>query len=149
MVDREPARVLQDAWADMTWSLEPGAFALVGFDEPSLPDDLACLARTPSQIVRDGSETTMLVSESDAATILRRHPSARVERDLVWIRFETPMGWEVVGFLARVTGALAAEGVPLGAVCGFSRDHLFVARKHLATARIVLDRLFPRSRSRA
>ena len=40
------------------------------------------------------------------------------------------MGWELVGFLALVTGRLAAAGVPLGAVCGFQRDHLFVAERH-------------------
>ena len=53
------------------------------------------------------------------------------------------MGWEVVGFLARVTGALAAAGVPLGAVCGFSRDHLFVAEAHLERALETLRGSFP------
>jgi hypothetical protein len=28
-------------------------------------------------------------------------------------------------------------------VCGFSRDHLFLAEKHLETARAVLNRMFP------
>jgi hypothetical protein len=85
----------------------------------------------------------LLVAEDRIPEVLARHPRARVERDYAWIRFEAPMGWEVVGFLARVTGALAAAAVPLGAVCGFSRDHLFVARRHLPAARATLTRLFP------
>jgi hypothetical protein len=143
MVPREAARVLQEALTRMSWSLEPDTFALVGFDDPPSPSDLACLARPPAQVVRENGETTILLRQSDAADVIARHPTARVETDLAWIRFTTPMSWEVVGFLARVTGALAAAGVPLGAVCGFSRDHLFIARKHLPTARGVLERLFP------
>jgi hypothetical protein len=71
------------------------------------------------------------------------HPGARVEGGLLWVSFTAAMGWEVVGFLALVTGRLAAAGVPLGAVCGFSRDHLFVSRDHEAVLRGVLEGLFP------
>ena len=127
----------------MSWRVEPHSFVLIGFREPPLEEDFAVLDHPPAQIVREAEETTLLVRDVDADLVLARHPTARVERDLVWIRFEAPMSWEVVGFLARVTGALAAAGVPLGAVCGFSRDHLFIARKHLEPARAILDELFP------
>jgi len=127
----------------MTWRAEPQSFALLGFAEPPLAADFAALEQPPAQIVRESDETTLLVRESDAAGVLARHPAARFERDLVWIRFDAPMSWDVVGFLARVTSALAAADVPLGAVCGFSRDHVFVAQKHLGSARAVLDELFP------
>jgi hypothetical protein len=52
------------------------------------------------------------------------------------------MAWELVGFLALVSGALASAGVPIGAVCGFSRDHLFVARPFLPATLRTLERLF-------
>lgn len=143
MVQGEPASVLQEAWGKMTWGREAGVFALIGFPEPPLAEDLTCLARPPAQVLREGGETTLLVRESESAAVLARHPGARLERDLVWIRFEAPMSWEVVGFLARVTGELAAAGVPLGAVCGFSRDHLFLASRYFEPARAVLDRMFP------
>ena len=143
MIDDRAADSLTEALARMSWSLEPGSFALIGFPEaPESADHLALAP--PAQLVRETDETTMLVRAEEAARVLARHPSARVERDLAWIRFEAPMGWEVVGFLARVTGALAEAGVPIGAVCAYSRDHLFVARKHLATTERVLDRMFPR-----
>ena len=136
-VPSDPARTLDEALAAMTWSVEPGRFALIGFAEPPEPADLAAL-EPPGQIVREADETTLLVRAERAGEVLARHPGARVERDLAWIRFEAAMGWEVVGFLARVSGALAAAGVPIGAVCGFSRDHLFVAGRHLADARAAL-----------
>ena len=76
----------------------------------------------------------------------RRQPSADSSR---WIRFETPMDLELVGFLAAVAGKLAAAGVPIGAVCGYSRDHLFVSERHLPRALEVLRELFPASRDEA
>ncbi|HIG85470.1 MAG TPA: ACT domain-containing protein [Planctomycetes bacterium] len=50
------------------------------------------------------------------------------------------MAWELVGFLAHITGALAAAGISIGAVCGFSRDHLFVPQELSSEAlRILAD----------
>lgn len=48
------------------------------------------------------------------------------------------MTWDVVGFLARVSGVLAEAGVPIGAICGFDRDHIFIQGAHVETARKAL-----------
>ena len=72
-----------------------------------------------------------------------RLASRAARRPTEAIRFRMAMDWELVGFLALVTGRLAEAGVPVGAVCGFSRDHLFVARPHLERAEDVLEALFP------
>ena len=132
------ARTLAQALEAMAWEVLPGRFALVGFGEPPGPGDLELIGTGPGQVVREGGETTLLVPRDALARARALHPGARVEDDLIWIRFRTEMSWEVVGLLARVTSRLAEAGVPLGAVCGFSRDHLFVAERHLARARVVL-----------
>jgi uncharacterized protein len=143
-VPAEAARALSEARARMRWRVLPGRYALLGFAESPDAADLAFLGGNgPAQVVREGGETTLLVPEAALDAALAAHPSARAQRGLAWIRFELPMDWELVGFLALVTGALAAEGVPLGAVCGYSRDHLFVAEPHLERARAALARLFP------
>jgi hypothetical protein len=128
----------------MAWSVEEGEFALIGFPGAPSAADFAWLSRPPAQIVRESDETTLLLRDELAPEVLLGHPGARCERNLAWIRFDTPMGWEVVGFLALVAGELSRAGVPIGAVCGFSRDHLFVARAHLPAARAALERLFPK-----
>jgi hypothetical protein len=148
MVSDPVARGLEEALARMQFRVESGRFVLLGFDEPPAAADLAAL-RPPAQLVIEAGETSLLLREELLAAALARHPRARVERDLAWIRFEAPMGWELVGFLARVTAELARAGVPLGAVCGFSRDHLFVPARHLETARACLARLFPEDVSHA
>lgn len=142
MARTKSADSLQEALAGMSWEVLEGRFALVGFEELPRAEDLALLGTDPAQILREGGETTLLVALELLEPVRERHPGARVEAPLAWVRFRSPMGWEVVGFLAHVTGALAGAGVPLGAVCGFSRDHLFVAERHLDRTRAVLAQLF-------
>lgn len=139
----QPARTLEQALRAMTFEVLDERFALCGFDEPPVTADLTDLRGAPGQLTCEGGETSVLLEQSKLPAFLARHPDARVEHDLLWIRFRSAMGWEVVGFLARVTGALAGAGIPLGAVCGFSRDHLFVHEKYLPQSLAVLRELFP------
>jgi len=134
---------LASALADMRWRIEPGTFTLLGFSEAPTPEDFALLSAPPAQIIVEEGETSLLIPSERAEEALLRHPGADTEQDLLWVRFEAPMNWDVVGFLALVTGQLAAAGVPIGAVCGFHRDHLFLARQHEASARAVLAEVLP------
>lgn len=127
----------------MTWRVEAGRFALIGFEGGPRVEDLALLGRAPSQIVREAEGTTLLVHEDAVDGVLERHPGAKIERSLVWIRFSAAMDWGLVGFLAHVTKALAEAKVPVGCVCTFDRDHLFVAEAHYERAAEVLKGLFP------
>jgi hypothetical protein len=146
----EPLHELGAALRQMRFAVEPGRFALVGFREPPAAADLALLGgELPCQAIREGGETTLLVPEPELLAIRARHPGALEERGFAWIRFESAMAWDLVGFLALVTGRLAAGGVPLGAVCAFHRDHLFIAERHLERAREVLRGLFPEAPSSA
>lgn len=149
MTDPPPAKDLGQALAGMRFALEPGRFALLAFPEPPWPEDLDALGQPPGMLVREAGETTLFVRAEVVERVRARHPAARSEEGLAWIRFEQPMGWEVVGFLARVSERLAAAGVPIGVVCGFSRDHLFVSEQKLAPALEALRSLFPEAPSRA
>lgn len=48
---------------------------------------------------------------------------------------------DAVGFLARISTALAAQGIACNVVSAFHHDHLFVPRDRLEAAMQVLDRL--------
>lgn len=135
-----PAADLDTALAQMRVRVEPGRFALLGLARAPRAADLALL-QPPCQLTFEGGELSLLLPAAQAEALLASEPHAQVARDLCWVRFELAMQWEVVGFLARVTGALAAAGVPLGAVCGYSRDHLFVHERYLDTCVAVLDDL--------
>ena len=124
-----PAKTLPEALAKMSCRPEPRPMGIVGWPEGG-PDqvpfaDLGA-QEGPFQVIREGGEWTVLVDWPTAQALSGAHPGANLAGPLTWIRFEMPMDWELVGFLARVAEALAQVGIPIGAVCGFSRDHVFV-----------------------
>lgn len=127
----------------MAWRVDPARFALIGFADPPRAEELEVLgAAGPAQVIREGGETTILAPVQAVRPLLAARPEARLEEPLIWVRFDLAMDWSVVGFLALVTGTLAEAGVPVGAVCGFSRDHLFVAEAHWPAAETALTGLF-------
>lgn len=101
-------------------------------------DNLIIAARGALINVVVESDGVSAVAPEEAVAALAGTAGLRVEEGYRIITFETPMTWEVVGFLSLVTGQLARAGVPLGAICAFDRDHLFVHERFLETARKVL-----------
>ena len=138
-----PHQDLDAAWAAMSYEVLPGRFVLLGFLGAPREAELRILGAGPGQLVCEGGETTWLLASAAACQVLAAHHGARSEEDLVWVRFTAPMSWDLVGFLARVAGSMAAAGVPLGAVCGFSRDSIFFHQKFLSKVLRVLQDLFP------
>ena len=63
---------------------------------------------------------------------------AKVEGGFRLVTLDIELPWNVVGFLARVTGLLAAAGVSVGALSAFSRDHLLIKQDDLGKALRVL-----------
>ena len=139
----DPVHSLEEALQGMVWRREEGLFALLGFPEPPFPADLIALSGSgPAQGIREGGETTLLLPAAEAEAAFLRHPQAQNEGPLVWVRFELPLAWDLVGFLAHVTGAMERAGIPVGAISGFSRDHLFFAADAWPRAAAVLSNLF-------
>lgn len=82
-------------------------------------------------IVATDDETTVICAEADAPA------GARVAGDWSALRVLGTFEFDVVGVLARLSGALAAAGVPLLACSTFDTDYLLVHaadREHAAAA---------------
>ena len=77
---------------------------------------------------------TLAIAESDWRPISHAFPHARVERPYRVISFDLDLPGGLVGFMAAISGALAAAGVPLLAICAYSKDHLLVREEHLDAA---------------
>ncbi len=132
----------------MTWRRLDTRFALVGFGEPPTSRAIeVALGDVGGQIIREGGETTLLVPMAALPEVLACHPGARTELDFLAYRFESPMDWDVVGFLALVTRRLAESGVPVCALCAFSRDYVLVAEKYGHRTSLALAELFPEADS--
>jgi hypothetical protein len=132
---------LEEILAHTELIIQPGEFVLVGLEpdeRPRLESDLASINSNFFQYIVEPDVLTLLLDSNDWAHLSHHYPQAKIEGPLRIFTFSVAMDWEVVGFLATVTGLLAQAGVPLGAVCGYYRDHLFISVEHAARAEVVL-----------
>lgn len=92
----------------------------------------------PFMLLRDGHEMTLLLDEADWHTVRHAARNARAEGGFRLVTLEIELGWNVVGYIARVTGILARSNIPVGVISSFSRDHLLIKQDHLGMALRVL-----------
>jgi hypothetical protein len=114
----------------------PGEFVLVGMrreDWRRLLEnpELSPRADAPFMLLSDPFEVTLLLEEEDWRAMRHAARDARVESGFRLVTLDVELGWNVVGFLARVTEILAGAGVSVGALSAFSRDHLLVKQGDL------------------
>ena len=117
----------------------PAGFVLVGMR----PEDWRRLLESPElspraaasmMMLQDPFEVTLLLEEEDWRAMRHAAREARVEAGFRLVTLDVQLGWHVVGYLARVTEILAAEGISVGALSAFSRDHLLVKQDDLGRA---------------
>ena len=92
----------------------------------------------PYMLLRDAMEVTLLLDETDWQTMRHAARDARVEGGFRLLTLDVELGWEVVGYLARITTILAEAGISVGALSAFSRDHLLIKQDDLGRALRVL-----------
>lgn len=92
----------------------------------------------PFMIFKDKFEITLLLDETDFASVRNNLENAKVERDFRLLTFEIVLDFNVFGFLAEVTRILAEAEIPIVALSAFSRDHILIKQENLAKALKVL-----------
>src|SRR5215212_8188280 len=117
MPDTDVAALLSRAKVEVA----PETFVLVGMrheDWRRLLEnpELSPRAESNFMLLRDPFEVTLLLEESDWRAMRHAARDARVESDFRLVTLGVELGWDVVGFLARVTEILAAAGVAVGAL---------------------------------
>jgi hypothetical protein len=136
----DPAGLLRRARVEVA----PETFVLVGMR----PEDWRRLLESPELspraesnffLLRDPFEVTLLLEESDWRAMRHAARDARSEAGFRLVTLDVELPWNVVGFLAHVTDILAKEGIAVGALSAFSRDHLLVKQDDLGKALRVLS----------
>lgn len=87
----------------------------------TVPPGQLLLHLTPVATFREAEGLTLIVSAAEAAQagLASVYPCR-------WITLNVHSSLEAVGFLARITGQLAAHGISVNPVSGYYHDHLFV-----------------------
>ncbi len=99
-----------------------------------------------SALIADKDELTLLLPEAACQAFSKRLRFAQVsEQSYRLITFEAELEPTLVGFIAQVSAALAAAGIPILSFAAFSRDHIFVPaedfQRALAALRALQERL--------
>ena len=143
MIDAQQNETAAELLGRTKVEVAPATFVLVGMRHEDWvrlleQPELSPRAAAPFMLLRDRYEVTLLLEEEDWLTMRHAVRDARVETGWRLVTLDIELGWNVTGYLARVTEILAAARIPVGALTAFSRDHLLIKQDNLGTALRVL-----------
>ena len=92
-------------------------------------------------VVQDGREITVIIDQSILQSEIDDKDIIEVEGGWRVLTFDTTLPFDLVGFLARVSGALAEEGISIFVISSYSTDHILVKEKDLIKAKRKLEEL--------
>lgn len=87
--------------------------------------------------IDDGKELTSIMQENR----LKKSEAIKAEKGYKLITFTSTLPFNLVGFISKVSAALAKEGIPIFVVSGYSRDHILIKEKYLKKAVNALNKL--------
>jgi hypothetical protein len=119
------------------WQALPERFVLAALkpNERMLVLGLLSSVTAPfMQLIVEPDVLTLLLPQSDWRVLKPAFPHARVQAPFRVISFDLDLPDDLVGFLAVASRALAAAGVPILAICGYTKDHILVREEHLERA---------------
>jgi hypothetical protein len=83
-------------------------------------------------VIKDYNETTIIAEENHELNIIEEEKFFKI------ISFETKLPFNLVGFLAYITGILANEGISILAISAYSTDHILIKENDLNRALKIL-----------
>ncbi len=137
---------------EIGWHLRPERLVLAEIDGSELPVVLRLLGGLTGQFWQVSVEpgaATLIIEESDWRRVSPAFPRAKVARFYRAISFAGALPADLVGFMAVLSAALAAAGIPLLAICTFAHDHLLVRESDSERAVEAIAALIERAREAA
>ncbi|RLI75846.1 ACT domain-containing protein [Archaeoglobales archaeon] len=90
-------------------------------------------------VVCDKNEITIVKEQSKVDEDMDK--IIAIEKDWRIITFDMELPFELVGFLAKISAALAEEGISIFVISAYSTDHILVKEKNLSKAIKKLEEL--------
>ena len=126
------------------WQARPERFVLAALEPKERVLALQLLAGVVApfmQLIAEPDVLTLLLPQSDWRLLKPAFPRARIQQPFRVISFGLDLPDDLVGFLAVASRALANAGVPVLAICGYTKDHILVREEHLEGALAALTAL--------
>jgi uncharacterized protein len=87
--------------------------------------------------IKDKKELTVIIEQDK----IKKEDIIQIEKDWRLITFDMVLEFNLVGFIAKISNALAKEGISIFVVSSYSTDHLMVKEKDLEKTLEVLENL--------
>ena len=88
-----------------------------------------------SALIADKDEVTLMLPDEACHEFSKRlRPAQFSERAYRLITFDSELEPTLVGFIARISAALADAGIPILTFAAYSRDHIFVPAEEFERA---------------
>lgn len=145
MRETQPNQQLAAVFASIRWHVRPERFVLVGVEPRMrrLAFQLLINIDEPfMQCIVEPEMLTLVLPEPTWREVQAAFPRAHVQQPFRVISFDLDLPPDLVGFLAKVTAALAHAHVPVLAICGYARDYVMVHDDDLPMATQALQLLF-------
>lgn len=84
-------------------------------------------------VIKDNNEITVIINQSKIDDN-SSEDMIKIEKDWKLITFDMELPFEVVGFLAKIAGALAEKSISVFVISSYSTDHILVKEKSLGKA---------------
>jgi hypothetical protein len=137
--------IIDDVIKQTHWTSDGRLYVLVklGVEHAAETVALVMNAQEPfCALLVDRAEVTLALAEDVWLREAHRLPSAQVSAPRFrLITFQAVFDFDVVGFMARISTALAAANVPIMPFAAYSTDHLLIPAAHFDNASAALDQL--------
>src|SRR5215813_5494950 len=115
------AKTVSDLLRETRIRVSPATYVLVGLDHADwsrLLGETGLSPRSDSSfmIFRDDKQVTLLLEDEDWTRMRHAARDARVEGNFRLVTLDVELGWDIVGYLGRVTEILASAGIAIGAL---------------------------------
>ena len=87
--------------------------------------------------IKDKNELTVIIKESE----VKEEDIIEIEKDWKLITFNTVFDFGVVGFIAKISDALAKEKISIFVISSYSTDHILIKNKDLKKTIKILAKL--------
>lgn len=91
--------------------------------------------------IKTGDDYTVVALERDATYSIAKKHIMNIDHNWRIITFEMELPFELIGFLAKISGALADAGVSIFVISSFFTDHILVKDNELEKTLSVLQTL--------
>lgn len=131
----DPTQLLKKA----RLSVSPETFSVISLKQSDWfklleNPELSPRMSAPFMIFMDRWEVTLILDEIDLGKIRPALGQTPIEGGFRLLSFDVELGFEVIGFLARIAEIFSVAGISILSLSSFSRDHILVKQTDLAAA---------------